>query len=439
MALENIPSITGADDIADPDKNVMPVFQVQSQSPQLQTGELQKVYGTAAMPMFQWAKRIQSGEATFDPSNQFDREAADFINSASDADLEAQGVDTSVRDTLAQAGGFAAGAVVSRAGLQAAEAAGQAAGQAFTGLGRDFSNVASSADFAGQLGPAAKSYLPEFAGGPSSLQVFSGTNPAVAAQLGLQPGQTAISNASFQSLQGMKGGNLLGGNPIPGGMAVNTNALNQVAGEQAAQGMSIARQVADPGMFEPGGFFDKATTSYTPSFGQVGLNFGISMGVNLFMGQSPKQAAKNAAISTVGATIGTAIGGPVGGFIGGTIASVVGGRVICNELARQGFMDRNQIILDYKFTREHLSPQHVKGYHAWAVHVVRRLRKGKGVKLWRHIATHRVNEIAYIYGERDKPDYLGKFYRHFGEKGCWLVGLFCEKSDWSALYKTKEA
>ena len=95
MALENIPSITGADDIAEPDKNVMPVFQVQSQSPQLQTGELQKVYGTAAMPMFQWAKRIQSGEATFDPSNQFDREAADFINTASDADLEAQGLNPS--------------------------------------------------------------------------------------------------------------------------------------------------------------------------------------------------------------------------------------------------------------------------------------------------------------------------------------------------------
>ena len=436
MALENIPSITGADDIADPDKNVMPVFQVQSQSPQLQTGELQKVYGTAAMPMFQWAKRIQSGEATFDPSNQFDREAADFINSASDADLEAQGVDTSVRDTLAQAGGFAAGAVVSRAGLQAAEAAGQAAGQAFTGLGRDFSNVASSADFAGQLGPAAKSYLPEFAGGPSSF-----TNPALAKAAGLAPNQTLVSRQAFQALQGAKPD--LMGAPVPG----NTNFL-KVSTPQFNEASSIlqdpsivasASAAPDPGMFETGGFFDKATTSYTPSFGQIGLNFGISMGVNLLMGQSPKQAAKQAAISTVGATIGTAIGGPVGGFIGGTIASVVGGRVICNELARQGFMDRNQIILDYKFTREHLSPQHVKGYHAWAVHVVRRLRKGKGVKLWRHIATHRVNEIAYIYGERDKPDYLGKFYRHFGEKGCWLVGLFCEKSDWSALYKTKEA
>ena len=433
MALENIPSITGANDIVETDPNLMPIYQVQSQDPGLATGELQKLYGTAAMPMFQWAKRIQTGEATFDPANQFDREAADFIASASDADLEAQGLDVSVKDTLAQAGGFAAQAVVSKAGLQAATKAG------LTGVGRDFTKLVPSGDFTSQLMPAAKSYLPEFAGGPSGLQVFSGTDPAVAAQFGLQPGQTAISKASFQSLQGMKGGNLLAGTPIgKGGMAVQTNALNQVAGENAGQ-MAIASQAPDPGMFEPGGFFDKGTTGYTPSLGQMGMNFGISLGVNLLMGASPKEAAKKAAISTAGTAIGTIAFGPVGGFIGGTVASVIGGRVICNELVRQGFMNRNQIILDYKFTRDYLSPQHVKGYHAWAIHIVRRLRKGKGVKMWRHIATHRVNEIAYIYGERDKPDYLGKIYRHVGEKGCWLVGLFCEKSDWSVLYKTKEA
>ena len=74
--------------------------------------------------------------------------------------------------------------------------------------------------------------------------------------------------------------------------------------------VASASAAPDPGMFETGGFFDKATTGYTPSFGQIGLNFGISMGVNLLMGQSPKQAAKSAAITTVGATIGTAIGGP---------------------------------------------------------------------------------------------------------------------------------
>lgn len=429
MALENIPSITG--DVVEADPNTMPVYQVQSQDPGLATGQLQKLYGTAAMPMFQWAKRIQTGEATFDPANQFDREAADFINSASDSDLESQGVDSSVRDTLAQAGGFAAQAVVSRAGSQAA----QAAGANFTGLGRDFTNVVPSGDFTSQLMPAAKSYLPEFAGGPASF-----TNPNLAMAAGLTPNQSLVTTEVFNTLQVAKPD--LAGFAVPGTtdfMKVSTPQFNEAASLAGGDITASASAAPDPGMFESGGFFDKGTTGYTPSLGQIGMNFGIGLGVNLLMGQKPLEAAKNAAITTAGTAIGTAIGGPIGGFIGGTLAGIVGGRVICNELVRQGFMNRNQIILDYKFTRDHLSPQHVKGYHAWAIHIVRRLRKGKGVKMWRHIATHRVNEIAYIYGERDKPDYLGKIYRHVGEKGCWLVGLFCEKSDWSVLYKTKEA
>ena len=150
------------------------------------------------------------------------------------------------------------------------------------------------------------------------------------------------------------------------------------------------------------------------------------------------EAVKNAAFGLAGNVIGGAIGGPVGAFIGGALFSAVGGRVICNELVRQGVMDRRSVVLDYKFTRERLTPQHVNGYHVWAVHVVKRLRKGKGVKLWKHIASHRANEIAYIYGERDTPDYLGKVYRHIGEPACWLIGAFCKKTDWSILYNPKE-
>ena len=171
-----------------------------------------------------------------------------------------------------------------------------------------------------------------------------------------------------------------------------------------------------------------------PSF--LGPVVGIIGG--LLSGQKPMEAVKNAAFGLAGNVIGGAIGGPVGAFIGGALFSAIGGRVICNELVRQGVMDRRSVVLDYKFTRERLTPQHVNGYHVWAVHVVKRLRKGKGVKLWKHIASHRANEIAYIYGERDTPDYLGKVYRHIGEPACWLIGAFCKKTDWSILYNPKE-
>jgi len=171
-----------------------------------------------------------------------------------------------------------------------------------------------------------------------------------------------------------------------------------------------------------------------PSF--LGPVVGIVGG--LLSGQKPLEAVKNAAFSYAGTAIGTAVGGPIGGMIGGAIGGMLGGRVICNELVRQGVMDRRSVVLDYKFTRERLTPQHVNGYHVWAIHVVKRLRKGKGVKLWKHIASHRANEIAYIYGERDTPDYLGKVYRHIGEPACWLIGAFCKKTDWSILYNPKE-
>ncbi len=163
-----------------------------------------------------------------------------------------------------------------------------------------------------------------------------------------------------------------------------------------------------------------------------------NFGVQLLLGQDPVKAAKSAGAGAIGKVLGTAIGGPVGGFIGGALGSIIGGRVICNELMRQGLLTRKQVVLDYRFTRDYLTPTHVNGYHVWAVWMVKQMRKGKFVKFWKHVAGHRANEIAYIYGERDKPDYLGKVYRKILEPTCWVVGKFCKVTDWSVLYNKKE-
>jgi hypothetical protein len=66
------------------------------------------------------------------------------------------------------------------------------------------------------------------------------------------------------------------------------------------------------------------------------------------------------------------------------------------------------------------------------------MRKGRMVSFWKYIAQSRANEIAYIYGKKDKPDYIGKAIRIIGEPVCWFLGLFCKKTDWSTLYKEKE-
>jgi len=173
--------------------------------------------------------------------------------------------------------------------------------------------------------------------------------------------------------------------------------------------------------------------------GRANLYGGVGAGVatiaaNLIAGKNLKESVKTGAKVGVGTIVGTTIGGPIGGLIGG----LLGGRVICNELMRQGIMTRKQVVLDYKFTEDYLTPQHVAGYHVWAVWMVKQMRKGRLVNFWTHVAGHRANEIAYIYGKRDKPDYLGKMYRKILEPICWSIGFFCQKTDWTVLYKEKE-
>jgi|GEM_PF-5711110 len=159
----------------------------------------------------------------------------------------------------------------------------------------------------------------------------------------------------------------------------------------------------------------------------------FSVAANLLSGKSLKESVKSGVKTSIGTYIG-GLFGPVGALLGG----ILGGRVICNELMRQGIMTRKQVVLDYKFTEDYLTPQHVAGYHVWAVWMVRQMRKGRLVNFWAHVAGHRANEIAYIYGERDKPDYLGKVYRKILEPICWSIGFFCQKTDWTVLYKEKE-
>jgi hypothetical protein len=183
------------------------------------------------------------------------------------------------------------------------------------------------------------------------------------------------------------------------------------------------------------GLFDKSASAAGRAnlYGSVGAGVATIAG-NLIAGKSLKESVKTGAKVGAGTFVGTAIGGPIGGLIGG----LIGGRVICNELMRQGIMTRKQVVLDYKFTEDYLTPQHVAGYHVWAVWMVRQMRKGRLVNFWKHVAGHRANEIAYIYGERDKPDYLGKVYRKILEPICWSIGFFCKKTDWTVLYKEKE-
>jgi hypothetical protein len=113
--------------------------------------------------------------------------------------------------------------------------------------------------------------------------------------------------------------------------------------------------------------------------------------------------------------------GPAGGGSGGGSDS---GRVICTDLHRTGELSTRDWIRDTKFTFKTLSIKHVKGYLLWAEPTVRHIQKyPRYRKIWKHIAQHRANDIAWRLNE-GKFDLLGRIYAGIGEPVCWALGNF---------------
>ena len=109
---------------------------------------------------------------------------------------------------------------------------------------------------------------------------------------------------------------------------------------------------------------------------------------------------------------------------GGNDGGGAGGRVICTDLHRTGELSTKDWIRDTKFTFKTLSKTHVKGYLLWAEPTVKHMQKyPRYRKIWKHIAQHRANDIAWRLNE-GKFDLLGRIYAGIGEPVCWALGNF---------------
>ena len=392
-----------------------------SQAPDLGGRKLQDVYGTSALPMYEWVSKIKTGEKTFDPASQFDNNMLDRY-----------------KQNLTQTGQPETNPTMMDLVKGVVPAVGGMVGDK---LGRAFADPLLAQAGKGAVGDkfmaAGKSLLPSFMNEeklPSSVAsglgrdlMSDGYLEKLGSDQNLFTGDTALlENAGIKY------------NPVTYGTGPDAVQVAVVDNNNAARiGSALG---ADKILSPDEGYLGQLGENLTSkeSFAGAAGGFGLSFGLDLIMGKDPVEAAKSAAGAAIGGTIGSTFG-PIGSFVGATVGKLItGGRVICNELNRQGLMSKRQVVLDYRFTRDYLSPKHVNGYHVWAVFVVKQMRKGKFVNFWKHIATHRANEIAYIYGERDKPDYLGKIYRHTGEPICWVLGVFSNSSDWSTLYNSKE-
>jgi hypothetical protein len=377
-----------------------PTYSLTSNTPTFDIGSMASIYGTKYMPMFEWVSQKQTGSVTFDPqegsigSDEIQDQIEEFTNEMGMTPQEAL---KKQQEEMLKA------EVKSTVGLVASNV-GQNLGRAVAAGGGVGDLKLSSMWSAGKEGPTAQ-VLPEL-----KLQDLQAQQDYDAALKTINSSKTLNDTQKLAQSRELKAG------------------FNE-AGRQASWGSNIADRSSAlfPG---EGGMTAAGKSTLYSSYGVGGATFLTE----LISGESAIDAARQGLKVGAAHYIGTALLGPIGGIIG----SILGGRVICNELMRQGVMTREHVVLDYRFTRDYLTPTHVKGYHVWAVWMVKQMRNGRMVKLWAHVAGHRANEIAHIYGKRDKPDYLGKVYRKILEPICWSIGLFCKQTDWSILYKTKE-
>jgi len=385
------------------------------------------MYGTKYAPMLRYFDKVRTGEIIYDPED--DRIDKELLGEGGGEDSGLPTEAEMIKQELIQFGQ----SVVAGAGAQIGRAYAQTddLGESFDAYGKG--NFTELLGFGANNDPTRLTSKISSSGpfdqGRAQFELASlDTDAGKAANLALKstPKNPLDADASTRYLQSIED------NPN-----LNANAKNAAKLEYKTAMASIPEAPKSylENITDRGKSFGKNATSAGRAnlYGSAGAGLG-AVAANLIAGKNLKQSVKSGVKVGAGTYIGTLIGGPLGGLVGG----LFGGRVICNELMRQGIMTRKQVALDYKFTEDYLTPQHVAGYHVWAVWMVRQMRKGRLVNFWKHVAGHRANEIAYIYGERDKPDYLGKVYRKVLEPICWSIGFFCQKTDWTVLYKEKE-
>lgn len=111
-------------------------------------------------------------------------------------------------------------------------------------------------------------------------------------------------------------------------------------------------------------------------------------------------------------------------------------KVICTELVRQGMLGRADYLAGARYVEEHLTDRHMRGYHAWALPVVRHMRRSRrATAFWRVLAQARADHIAFLNGDAARRSRLGALLCAIGHPVCYLIGGLVREPDWRALYR----
>jgi hypothetical protein len=105
-----------------------------------------------------------------------------------------------------------------------------------------------------------------------------------------------------------------------------------------------------------------------------------------------------------------------------------GGSVVCTVTCDQGFLPLNILRADENFSRNNLSKEVITGYHSWGIPLAQFMKNNKWLtfilspitKAWAY-------QMAYLEGEYNKPNILGKILLKVGVPICNIIGKLRRK------------
>jgi hypothetical protein len=121
---------------------------------------------------------------------------------------------------------------------------------------------------------------------------------------------------------------------------------------------------------------------------------------------------------------GTGGTGTGGTGTGGTGTGGVGGKIICNELYRQGYLEERLWDADERYGAMMFKtrPKAIIGYQMWAKYVVRYMRNNpQNTKYLYKIIKPWTEYMGYEMGVCDKQNYIGKTMHLMAEIPTWLI------------------
>lgn len=309
-------------------------------------------------------------------------------------------------------------------------------GESNTGGATGATNGANSATGPGSATGISNSGLTTMGSLASSLTGIPGLSLAGTAQ-GLSDGTMGTGTAA-SNIGATIGGAVAG--PVGGLVG---NAIGSAAAA-AASGLGLDAGFAASTIGQALGMDALGIAMGNVSDGNPGVtNDSVAQGLAAQDAATSAAAAASAAnqgldaVADDGTTAGINGAGAVG--IEGLSDSGSGGgsaKVVCTELRNTNRMSRQVWYYNLRYAEIHYSPQVLRGYHAWGFPLVRLMRRlPLAVSASDFVANSMALDAANHYDPSYKPNYLGKFIRHFiFFPLCWTLGLFAKSRNWKDLF-----